>query len=328
MNKLVKLTFLLSLLFVMFQSCGGNDGPEAPTEEIRGYNPKDSIAFVEVMKAAYGEATDKVMAWYGMDLADMKTWGPENGRAYAPLHWNWYDNIKEYRIDDLVIRDFVFLEDEADDIKGYLSKHVWDMDSLVYLWVRGRNIYGDVPERHKACPSLVELHISHTNISSIPEDLLYMPLPGWAYVNHNEKLKSFPAHLLENIPQIDDDGAITIYLDDNAFEGTAPMETNRSVTLQNNNFTQVDWERLKSVDFKEKLMYSIPLVPFCLENMISGEAPDWIFKDTLATIYTSYIVHDQKKGFGVSNLPSSEEVEKMKKEYAERHPEFKPYFKR
>lgn len=328
MNRLVKLTFLLSLLFVMFQSCGGNDGPEAPTEEIRRYSSKDSVAFVEVMKAAYGEATEKVMARYGMDLDDMKTWGPENGRSDRPLHWHWYDDIKEYRIDNLAIEDMDYLGFEADDIDGYLSKHVWDMDSLVYLWVRGKNIHGDVPERHGACPSLVHMEISYTSISSIPDDLFNVPLSAFANVTNNEKLKTFPAGLLENIPLPYDDGAVMINMNDNGFEGTAPMETNQSVILKNNNFTQVDWERLKSVDFKEKLMYRVPLVPFCLENKISGKAPDWVLKDTLATIYTNYIVQNQENGFGVSNLPSPGEVEKMKKEYAEHHPEFKPYFTR
>lgn len=328
MKNLVKIMLLSSLLIAIFQSCGGKDEPKAPGEDIRRYNSKDSIAFIEVMKAAYGSSTESVMHWYGIDLDDINTWGVENTSPNRPVNWEWFDDIKEYRIVFLVVSGLAYLEDDADYIEGYVSKHIWDMDSLDLLAISGKNIYGRIPERDMSCPSLTQLNISSTNITGIPNDLLKNQSSGFAYIINNKNLKTLPVGLIENIPTLDDPRATTVYLYNNGFEGTAPLEAERSVDLTKNNFTEVDWERLKSVDFKKKLMRLIPAVPFCSENKISGELPEWVLKDTLATIYSRYLIGDQKEGYGISNLPSYEEILNMMKEYADHHPEFKPYFQR
>lgn len=306
---------LSSLLFVMFQSCNGNEEPILTEEEDLHISSKDSVAFIEIMKAACGSNANELLNKYEIDINDPKTWVAERRLQY-PVEWKWNEANQEYRIVNL------YVVSNTEDSR--FSRYVWDLDCLESLYVGC--IAGDVPPRNGGCPMLSNLQFDNSFATSLPDDIFEGSNLETVQFYRNFDLKTIPESLLKMKEYPFSSKFTHIWMTDNGFEGAAPVETNREMSFSWNNFTYVDWERLRNVDFREKLMHDRPHIPYCDHNMISGEAPDWVLQDTLATIYVCNMLWDQRDGYGITNLPDGAEYSKMKTEYAEHHPEFKRRF--
>lgn len=322
MKNLIAFLVISISVVCLLQSCGNNDQPDfRPAKEYRSYNSNDSAAFCEIMKTAFGPNLDKVCDYYKMKLDSIPSW------PSGTPQWQSFDDIKEYRITDLTVCDEHIYFDKIH--YGEVSPMIWELDSLRTMTICAKGVGGDFPERKDKGKQLKLLIIQNTQLSTIPLDLFTIPGLNRMLILSNKNLFSLPKGI-ESLPP-DDKKDKTIYkIAGNGLNGSAPSNLSRTLWLINNEYRSIDWEHWKDTDFGKAIKQKDnvpPIGPILVNNKISDNVPDYILSDTLALLYTVFMIGDQQDGYGLKGLPSDEERQKMKDEFCTNHPEYKQYLK-
>lgn len=322
MKNLIKILAVAIPFIWSFQSCGSDEDPEfRPVEEYRPYNSNDSAAFCDIMKTAYGPNLDKVCDYYKMKLDSISTW--PSGLA----QWTWFEDLNEHRLTDITVCDEHVYFDKLQN--GEVSQEVWELDSLRTMTICVRGVYGEFPERKGKGERLEFLIIQNTNLSSIPFDLFTLPKLSRMLILSNKRLTSLPEGF-ESLPPDDKEDKTVYKIMSNGLRGAAPSNLSRTIWLTDNEYQSIDWEIWKKTDFEKAIKQKekvLPTGPVLLGNKISGTVPEYILSDTLAVLYTVFMVGDQQDGYGLRGLPSDGERQKMKKEFCINHPDFGQYLK-
>lgn len=312
MKNIIKY-FAVAIVTVMaFQSCGDDEPmipnkPEEPKEEVYTYNVSDSIAFCHIFTTAYNGYSGTIQIINKMWLDSIPSWHPF-------VSWVKDEEHKEYRISSLKINAW-----DTEKFYGVLSFHLVLLDSLKNLEVSGSSIHGYFPSEIGSHYALENLSIVGTNMTYIPGRVLNAPslkylritqnynleLPDFDFIQHGGQLYKTPRRYL---------------LNDNGFKGMCKMRLEHYVNLDNNEITEVDWDYMEKVDFRQFLKENPRPGPSLRNNPIQTTIPDYILKDTLAIIYVGDVFGESRKG-NIKNLPSLEEIYKMKVEWKRNHPE-------
>lgn len=322
MKNLIAFLLISVSVICSLQSCGNDDQPDfRPAKEYRPYNSNDSAAFCEIMKTAFGPNLDKVCDYYKMKLDSIPSW------PSGMPEWQWFDDIKEYRITDLTVCDEHIYFDNI--FYGEVSPMIWELDSLRTMTICIKGVCGDFPERKDKGEKLKLLIIQNTQLSTIPLDLFTCPELNRMLVLSNKKLFSLPKGI-ESLPP-DDKKDKTVYkISGNGLTGSAPSNLSRTFWLNDNDYRSIDWKHWKDTDFEKAVKQKenvLPTGPILDNNKISGDVPDYILSDTLALLYTAFMIGDQQDGYGLKGLPSYEERQKMKDKFCANHPDYKQYLK-
>lgn len=303
-----------------FQSCSDKDSPILPDEpeyDVYTFNRNDSSVFCDVFKKAYIGYESDMCSRYGVKLDDIWTW-------HEFCQWVLDESTKEARIYSLDIH-----ADDTEFFPGYVSSRILELDSLRDLRISGRGICGTLPVHPNGNGRLARLAIWSTRMLSIPDDVFKYPYLSEMWLLENYEME-FPKAVfnMENQKRAINAEYPTVFrFMDNGFKGVMPMNVNQFIDLDGNEFSEVDWTGMDTVNYKEK--YKVRFSPGVnlLNNPIKTKIPDYIVADTLALLYVSN--HFGGRGSCIENLPTLEEMSDMKKEWRKNHPdevEELPYF--
>lgn len=324
MKNLIAFLLISVSVICSLQSCGNDDQPDfRPAKEYRPYNSNDSAAFCEIMKTAFGPNLDKVCDYYKMKLDSIPSW------PSGMPEWQWFDDIKEYRVTYLFINSaptdpFSFYPPDEDNPEfGKLSKSIWDLDSLRTLRLYGGLFHGDIPSSNGKGKRMSFINIEQTNISSIPLDIFTLPELGFLAVSSNPRLKRLPKGY-ESLPPDDREKPAIYLFQYNGFSGKCPGNLTRQMNFAGNNYDSVDWSEWETIDFSSKILKD-QMGPFLYYNKIKGTFPEKLLNDTIAILYINTCLSPQDEGYGISGIPSQEEIIKMRTDFKKNHPEFKDH---
>lgn len=290
--------------------CGSEDTPDIPEEpgkEVFTYNRNDSAAFCEIMRKAQADYFDTFLAMRNIRLDSILTWAPY-------VQWVHDSATKEARI------LYLFIEATNVEIfKGEILERILELDSLKYLDIKGLSIGGTLPCRKDCKSALERIWVYNTSITEIPDEIFQYPRLVLMQLSKNYKLK-FPEGVRKR-KYFNKKNPVRFWFMENGFTGTCPLDMPQTVNLEKNEFTAVSWEGMKEKDYKELFKMEYWPGPFLMNNKITGKLPDYILSDTLATIYVCGMISSQRKGYGIGNKPTDEEIQKMKEEYRRNHPD-------
>lgn len=312
----------MMILGAAFSACS-SDGPDKPEDKVRLYNEADSVALCKILKAAYGPYLDGLMYIHDKSLDDMSSW-------YPMVVWENVEGSAEKRIVSLTLPNL--FEDTGSmpaspwpsEEYGHISPAIWDLECMKHFLVVSEMFHGEIPPCGDGGQNLLHFEFRETNISALPLDLFTLPNLRQLYGRRNMALKKLPDGL-ETIPFRSD---LDCWIYESGLTDDAPVDLKIFIRLTENEYTSVDWEKLRKVDVLNILTHPLNpgnilhlMGPHLRFNKITGTIPDDILTDPLLMVYILNILNPQDEGYGFDNLPSVAEIFAMKQKYMEEHPE-------
>lgn len=319
MKFLFKILVIFMTMVIAFQSCRDSDEPP-PARDYKPYSSKDSALFCEILKSAYGNYLDRYCAVYHVKLDSIPSW------SNSGCTWRWFEDLGERRIIYICLFD---RDAPKGQFPGKVPSTIWDLDCLMYLKVWGRNFLGEIPPRNGKANALKYVYIHRTGITKLHADLFNLPSPIELRINFNESLEELPEGM-EDISWNLKDNPSVFDLSHNNLTGEIPVYLNQIINFRHNNFTSINWDLWKEIDFEKDIRnYTSDFMcgPSVEGNRLSGDVPDYILADTFALFHTYFVTQMQQDGYGLSGFPPIDTIRKMRAEVLERNPELKENLK-
>lgn len=297
-----------------FIGCRNSDEPEfKDTKPL--YSPKDSLTFVKIYETCNGQLLNNPEHYsQPMRLKNISTW--------KSVEWEWSEETEEYRI------VYINLSPKYGEV--VIPECVADLDSLHVLSIRGKGIVGSIPSSIKNLTKLTHLGIEGTSIIGLPDDLFtYWKGIRYIRIEHNKYLTKLPSSITyPNFDKLSWEYYPDVHMNYNGFIGKCPLNIPFFVYLQNNKFSDVDWESYRKVP-DESLIVDKKLIPYNPGprlgfNNMTVTIPDWLLTDTLKLVKAYSYLHDDtwmnnEPSNTILNLPDDTEFSKMWREYKANH---------
>ncbi len=291
---------------IMLSGCDNNDKPEPVIQTKRIHSLADSTACCAIFKKNAYYMSERFAKDTGFDLSDVSTW---------PVEWEWDETRNEFKVVTLIL-----VAPALPYNPSSVPEAIINLDKLKNIQIRGGSYFGYLP-RMISLKNLEEIWINNTSIDRLPDDIFNENL-NVVQIMGNKSLIQLPTSVL-NLKSEAPDGTMrhptAFNLSNNGFSGVAPAIVDAKIYMEDNNYTTIDWDGAGGrTVFRdgERNWYGAIL----RWNYIHGKIPDEILSDTLRLVNLYSQTDDQYYGLGFSNMPSEEEISKMRKEYNQNHP--------
>lgn len=316
MKRLLGTVILTVIAICIFQACDSSDDPQ-PVKEVKPmFNEQDSLTYLKLLAAA----DYNIEKGLTLPVPDDKKQQPEYVETFGftKVKWKWFDDIKQYRITEIMLQG-----NDENICSATIPDCIEDLDSLSFLDIAGPAYTGSLPATVANLKKMKILQIRRTSLIELPDEIF---TADWPYLEEltvcfNSYMTKLP-DAITGLPYADKERYIAYSLQSNGFTGTCPLNINRQVLLNDNNFRDVDWESLRDVD-GESLFGFPPAGPVLYENGLKLTIPDWVLADTLKTLHVwrIFLGPEITKVNKLINLPTADELRKMQREYCADHPE-------
>lgn len=284
------IAILLSFIMGSASSCS-DDGPSAP----RLYSEADSLALCKIM----AEAPVLYEFQYKWDPKRIKSLPPDWN-----VVWRMCDD-GQYHIVTMVVCAYDYR------VAGRISEAFADLECLETVAIMGPGWEGQLPDDFGQ--NITGLALKETSLTSID---CKMNLGGiWQlFVQDNPLLTTLPdLSTLGRDLNYSQQFNVVISGNEN-LSGQVPTINiqNKSwycIQIVDNGYTSVDYQQIGGYRCRWGTANHIEMS----NNKISGTLPDYITNDPQRLVRAYYILNPQSEGFGISNMPSDEEIARLKK---------------
>ena len=319
MRFLFKFLVIFMTMVIALQSCRDSEEPPPP-KDYKPYSSKDSALFCEILKSAYGTYLNRYCEVYHVRLDSIPTW------TGGGCSWRWIEELGEKRIFELYLFDQDVPEGQ---FPGKVPPEIWELDCLRSIKVWGSNFHGEFPASNGKGNAVKYLTIRRTGLFKLPTDIFVLPNLERLEILFNKHLEKLPDEL-DTFLQEHKKNWSAYEIRGNALSGEIPVFFNKGMNLQDNNFTSINWDRWRQIDFEKDIRnYTSDYMcgPSVEGNRITGVVPDFIIADTFALFHTYYVTRSQQDGYGLSGFPPVDTIKKMRDEVLKRNPELKENLK-
>lgn len=304
----------------MMAGCDSSS-PEPPTPEgpvHRLFNEHDSTIMTRLIHQELGVPTDSMQ---GKTYIEIHLWLLEKqlqdeyiGDIVPEVTWTFHEDLQQFRVTGVRLLSYY----EGDKPGVLVPDYLGGLDSLHYLELR-YNFGGELPEYFSEYPRLTEIVISGTKLRRLP-DGLFNKNTEWVYIVENDMLTRVPTSVSELDNYDKPERRFQIWANRN-MGGKCPTITTASVNMHDNSCTSMDWAGVtrKYLGSDGEVHYT----GACLKsNRLSEPIPEDILCDTVTLCnFADLQFGYQQDGIRPSNMPSDEEIKRMKEEYIRNHPE-------
>ena len=293
--------------------------PEPPNEPIhRLFNEQDSTIMTRLIHQELGVPTDSMQ---GKTYIEIHLWlmekqlqGEYIGDIVPEVTWTFHEDLLQFRVTGLMLSSYY----DGDKPGALVPDYLGALDSLHNFDLQ-YNFGGELPEYFSEYPRLTEIVIYGTKLRSLP-DGLFNKNTEWLYIVENDMLTRVPSSVSELDNYDKPTRRFQIWANRN-MGGECPAITNALVNMSENNYTSMDWAGVA-----RKYLGSDGEVhntgAYLKSNRLSAPIPEEILRDTVALCnFADLQFGYQQDGIRPSNMPSDEEIKRMKEEYIRNHPE-------
>lgn len=314
-----KLNLIAGILFSIltayaFTACS-SDEPVVEDEPAKGpdmFYPADSTFLYELVKEATGFDDGFLDGKLLINFADTVNSMPHEPRFYMKIQ-GVKDENGQWRIWGVELYCY-----KKTNPTPVIPESIKNLDYLTDLLIFGKGWTGNMPDYIADIKNLKSLSICSTSYYSLPDDIFTEDMV-MVDIDCNDNLVSLPSSVTRLTNKWEGDRVFFIFANE-SLSGKVPPITNAAIGMWKNGFTSFDYngisKRHRGPDGK------VYLTGAFLEGCHINElVPDSILSDTVALCDFNTQLGGYQEGGRPANMPSYEEIIKMRKEYIRNHPE-------
>lgn len=303
---------LSALTFSAITGCESDEPvvPQAPDM----FYPADSILLYDVFKAAYEVDDEFLNGTLLIDCVDKLTDAQPNPLFYISTTVS-YDENHQLRVTRLQLVSSPMRRSTLE-----IPESIRNLEYLSDLTVSGDNWgSGPMPDYVAELKNLTSLKIIGTKYTALPDDIFNENMTR-VDIEGADYLTSLPSSITR-LNSMKDPSRLFRVVGNNSLGGMCPPITQASIQFQGNKFTSFDWSTVakRYIAPDDGKVYYVGA--WLEHNYINEPIPDYILNDTVAIWHFRQQLGAQQLNGFPQNLPSEDELMKMRKEYIQNHPE-------
>lgn len=315
--KSLSIASVLLAAIVCITGCGSSNAPNSPVAH-RMINENDSSAVLRFLIEDVGIDPDQLK---DMDIDEMAEYVRNNTELFTrrfsfALGWSYFPELNQRRVTYIML----IASERLDQKNVVFPKALTDLEEVHTLDINGGGFNHPLPEDVCKFKKLRKLCITYTDIPELPENLFNENME-YVAISGNSSLRRVPTSVLRLDSKTDPSRRFVIAAN-NSLSGKCPAIKNAWIWMNNNNFDEIDWESI-SEKYLGKDGQVHATGPMLYGNRLYGEIPENILSDTVRLInyYDFQFSHWQSECIRPANMPSEQELEKMRREYINSHPD-------
>lgn len=314
-----KLNLIAGILFPVLAAFAitacSSDEPVIEDEPAKGpdmFYPADSTFLYEILKEATGLEDGFLDGRLLINFVDTVNNMPHEPRFYMKVK-GVKDENGQWRIWGLELYCYEYTYPIP-----VIPESIKNLDYLTDLFINGEGWTGYMPDYIAEIKNLKNLNIRCTSFYTLPDDLFTEDMLTVSIIGNNN-IVSLPSSVTRLTNKWEGNRAFII-AGNESLSGKVPPITKAAIGMWANAFTSFDYNgvRKRHLGPDGKVYVTGAWLEGCHINEL---VPDSILSDTVALCDFRSQLGGYQEGGLPANLPSDEEIEKMRKEYIRNHPE-------